>query len=814
MKKYTDEKKFELIGHTYIEYETHLRDINSLDFDDLMMFGLRLFSEHGRVIANLRHVLVDEFQDTNIIQYDLMSCLAGRTGSRGSVSIVGDPDQSIYGWRSAEVGNLETMAKEFAAWTKSGKVKRAFLEENYRSTGSILQVAKGVIDGSTSRIDRNLFTSHQDGPHVILRNPENEEEEATFIATEIKRLVACSGGLYNFDDFAILLRFNALSRNVEQQLSKENVPLRILGGARFFERKEVKDLLAYVSLADNPEYVPALNRVINVPKRKIGDKTVENLKSMAKEKGMSIMALIQTIASGESLSGITGAVKNQLIKFAETINEIQQMGLDGRPANEILTTVIKKVNYEEYLKQEPDYKERWENVKELINFSHIVMRSIGLATISETYDDEMNLIHARGDGDDDEDDDDTHPKSFSSEINNYSSTQLPTQNKKARQDKVLKIAYLNPRSVLIKILKKASRDQDVKATTENEQGSVRELISIDDDEDEGEKTPLRVFLEACSLSTDMQEKEEEDAAQAAKVTVSTVHAAKGLEFPVVFIISVENTTFPFYRSMNSQEELDEENRLLYVAITRAQTLCYLTHVKRREVFGNSEHRELSPFISRIADSKDYEDGRWYDRSNSLEDVTVEGGYDIKSFLPKRVPKGNFSKYRPSLTMEVISTFAKILNRAVPPEDRINKLTSAFDGSEIAVNIKKMDSKIKSVKSGKGARLSSGVTANVSFQFASGRPTSSGLGANDTTKKDSGSKSFNNSWTPNAGPSSFTSAASLLSSQSGINPLQIANQNVSQSSSSSMGPKLVNTSNKRLGMGRGPLKPTIPKKDKQ
>lgn len=857
-KKYADEKKFELMGHVYIQYENHLRDINSLDFDDLMMFGLRLFSEHGKVIANLRHVLVDEFQDTNIIQYDLMSCLAGKTGSRGSVSIVGDPDQSIYGWRSAEVGNLETMAREFAMWTKSGKIRRTFLEENYRSTGSILQVAKGVIDGSTSRIDRNLFTSHQDGPHVVLKTPEGEVEEAAFIATEIKRLIACSGGLYNFEDFAILLRFNALSRNVETQLSQANIPSRILGGARFFDRKEVKDLLAYMSLADNPEYAPALNRVINVPRRKIGDKTVESLKSMAKQREISVMALIQKVADGENVPGIQGAMKSQLIKFAEIINEIRQMGLNGRPANEILSNVINRIKYEEYLKQEPDYEQRWENVKELINFSHVVMRSIGMAAKSETYDDEMDLLYAHTDPFEE-----IHqPKSLLSEINKLSSIELPMQDEKnkARQNSSNNssgsrkhahtgdsnsitndsndstISKSKKRKSSSSSAKQCASDKDIvdllsssdegeaddmrwskkkkRFPIEHKQTEVKGSINSIDEE-VGEKSPLRVFIEACSLSTDMQAEEDDQSSQSPKVTISTVHAAKGLEFPVVFVIAVEDNTFPFYRSKNTQEELDEENRLLYVAITRAQTMCYLSHVKERTVFGDTESRELSPFISRIADSKVHEGGVWLERGTDVSNAALEGGFEIKSFLPRTVQKGNFSKDRPMLTMEVISTFAKILNRPAPPEDRVKKLTDAFGDSEIAKKIKEMDCKFKLKRGGKGAQPRthpSSFPSHASFQFASGRPVQGAFGENDFTKKGFqgfGSESSNTSWTSKVDSPSFTSAATLFQSQIGSNLLKATNQNVSQSGS---GPPRISASTKRLGVGRGPLNSVFAKKD--
>ncbi|PWN93706.1 UvrD-helicase-domain-containing protein [Acaromyces ingoldii] len=312
-----------------------------------------------------------------------MSCMGGPHGSRYCVTIVGDPDQSIYGWRSAEIGNLSLMEEEFNKGRRAllGDnnalgVQKAFLEENYRSTGKILEAAKGIIEGDPNRIERDLFTSHPYGLEVRLKLHSSAQVEAAFVATEIKRLVAYTGGLLNYDDFAILLRFNALSREVERQLQQENIPSRMMGGARFFERKEVKDILAYLTLADNPDFTPALERVINVPKRSIGEKTVEDLKKVADSEGIRTMRIVRKVAKSDvPIYGVRKSTQIKLKEFIQVVDELRRMAKQDQPVSEIIETLLQRIKYKEYLQKEHDFDQRWENVKELINFSALVAQS-------------------------------------------------------------------------------------------------------------------------------------------------------------------------------------------------------------------------------------------------------------------------------------------------------------------------------------------------------------------------------------------------------------------------------------------------------
>ncbi|KAH9838601.1 P-loop containing nucleoside triphosphate hydrolase protein [Rhodofomes roseus] len=247
----------------YRVYERTLRSSNSLDFDDLLLFGVRLFKRNPAVGEWCQHVLVDEFQDTNTIQYELMRQIAAASRC---VTIVGDPDQSIYGWRSAEIKNFINMQRDFP------NTQQILLEQNYRSTASILGASMAIVSQDKKRVAKTLRAEHPAGPSPMLQLFLNEHQEAEFIASEIKKIVAATGGMLEWGDFVVLLRFNALSRLIESALQKEGIPNRILGGHKFFERLEVKDLLAYLQLIDNPHFAAAFTRVINVPARGIGEK--------------------------------------------------------------------------------------------------------------------------------------------------------------------------------------------------------------------------------------------------------------------------------------------------------------------------------------------------------------------------------------------------------------------------------------------------------------------------------------------------------------------------------------------------------------
>ncbi|KAK7463908.1 ATP-dependent DNA helicase srs2 [Stygiomarasmius scandens] len=473
-----------VVAEIYQEYEKILKQNNSLDFDDLLLFGLKLFSRNEHAVSWCKHVFVDEFQDTNITQYELMRAIAVAR----CVTVVGDPDQSIYGWRSAEVGNLKKMQKDFPY------VEQIFLEQNYRSTGSILRVSMAIVNQDKSRIQKSLIASHPTGTTPVLRCFSSEQAEATFIAVEIKRIAAHMGGMLRWSDFVILLRFNALSRTIESALQKEGIPSRVLGGHKFFERLEIKDLLAYLQLMDNPHFIPAFTRAVNTPSRGIGEKTLSELLSRSDKSKISPLDLIEKIHDGKT-PDIKPPVKRKLQSFVTHIRLLRKLANEGASPAELIRRLVDVIEYQNHLRQtQPDWETRWENVQELVTFASDV---------------HVDAPEALSDG--------------------------------------------------------GSRDA----------------------------TPLRLFLQASMLSSEGDHQGEENDKE--KVTISTCHSAKGLEWPVVMVPAVEQGTFPFYRS----DDIEEERRLLYVACTRAQSLLYISHVNQRKVAGETKGKELSTFISAV-----------------------------------------------------------------------------------------------------------------------------------------------------------------------------------------------------------------------
>ncbi|KAJ3920166.1 P-loop containing nucleoside triphosphate hydrolase protein [Lentinula edodes] len=478
-----------VVAEIYDAYEKTLRKNNSLDFDDLLLFGVKLFTTNLDSVKWCQHVLVDEFQDTNLTQYDLMKAIAYAR----CVTVVGDPDQSIYGWRSAEVGNLARMRKDFSS------TEQIFLEENYRSTASILRASLAIVAEDKTRIQKSLHTSHPVGLIPVLRSSSSEQMEAAFFAGEIKRIVAHMGGVLNWGDFVILLRFNALSRTIESALQKEGIPSRILGGHKFFERVEIKDLLAYLQLVDNPQFVPAFVRAINTPARGMGEKSVAELLARADASNLTLVDLAEKIHSGTT-SDIKPAVKRKIGPFVSSIRILKQMASENARPSDLIRRLVELISYEDHLKKtQPDWESRWENVQELITFASDVQSD-----------------------------------------------------------------WQDGPTVAASEAAQTSRD-----------------------------TPLRLFLQASMLSSegDQQSKEGENE----KVTISTCHAAKGLEWPVVMVPAVEQGTFPFYRT----DDVEEERRLLYVACTRAQSLLYLSYATQRKVSGETKTRDLSPFVSSV-----------------------------------------------------------------------------------------------------------------------------------------------------------------------------------------------------------------------
>ncbi|KAG8981096.1 hypothetical protein FRC05_003996 [Tulasnella sp. 425] len=549
-----------VVAEVYEEYEWILKRNNSLDFDDLLIYGVRLFERQPHILQRCKHILVDEFQDTSVLQYSLVKLFALASKC---VSIVGDPDQSIYEWRAAEIENLAKMKKDFPG------TQQIFLEENYRSTGAILAISHAIVSQDDKRIEKGLFTSQPSGPRPFLRSCRNEHDEADFMADEIKRLIAYSGGMLNWNDFAILLRYNALSRPIESAFQKHGVPMRMLAGQRFFERAEVKDLLAYLQLADNPDYNPAFMRIINVPPRSMGDKSIAEVESIARRKGWSCWTTAEKICAGQvsgNDSRSTNKLKKVLPPFIKAIQTIRAMANAGCAVPDIIRRIIELVHYEAYLhKHHSDSESRWENLQELINFAE-----------------ESGLQHA---------------------------PQQPLEP--------------TPKNEL-------ALDDD---------GGFSELIE-GDSEMPGE-TPLRRFLQTSSLSTDTETSENSSEEDKVKVTVSTCHAAKGLEWPVVFIPSAEQGTFPFYRTGN----VTEERRLLYVACTRAQAFLYLSCAASRMAGGSSSNKECSEFIIPLL-----KDSRFAERPPVVEQGVLRL---IGSLLKRPLPSNQaiqdgISSYKPIL----------------------------------------------------------------------------------------------------------------------------------------------------------------------
>ncbi|KAF8896349.1 P-loop containing nucleoside triphosphate hydrolase protein [Infundibulicybe gibba] len=506
--KNKDNDSLKFVAGIYEKYERLLRQSNSLDFDDLLLFGVQLFTQHKRAVSWCQHILVDEFQDTNVMQYQLMKAI----GVARCVTVVGDPDQSIYGWRSAEVGNLANMREDFEG------TEQIFLEENYRSTGSILKASLAIVTQDQNRIQRSLHTSHPAGIAPTLRSFATEQDEATFIAVEIKRLVAHMGGVLGWGDFVILLRFNALSRVIEGALQKEGIPSRVLGGHRFFERLEIKDLLAYLQLIDNPDFNPAFTRAVNVPPRGVGEKTIADITTRAEKADTPYLTLVEKIHELK-VPDIKPPVRRKLVPFIKTIRELRELAVKGMSPADLIRRLVDLIHFRDHLeKTQPDWESRWENVQELITFA------------SEVETDILDIGNAGENSD--------------SNVNEARSARCSS-------------------CWCMQIFHFFNRD-----------------------------TPLRLFLQASMLSSEGDSKQSADNE---KVTISSCHAAKGLEWPVVMIPAVEQGTFPFYRT----EDVEEERRLLYVACTRAQGLLYLTHATRRKIAGETKTKELSPFVSTV-----------------------------------------------------------------------------------------------------------------------------------------------------------------------------------------------------------------------
>ena len=481
-KKYTGYVE-QIIAKCYREYQKELAKSMTLDFDDLIMLTVQLFQKHPETLhyyqQKFQYIHVDEYQDTNHAQYHLVTMLAKKFKN---ICVVGDADQSIYGWRGADMSNILEFEKDYQ------NAKVVLLEQNYRSTKTILQAANHVIENNVNRKVKKLWTENEDGQPITYYRAQSEQDEGRYVLSQIQSLLRDG---YHYDDFAILYRTNAQSRVMEENLLKSNIPFRLVGGQRFFERLEIKDLLAYLRLIVNPQDDLSFRRIVNSPKRGIGTTSLAKLSDFAEIYQFSLLeASLQT-----TLSPLSGKAAKALEKFATTIEELRKMQ-EFLSISEFVEQVIEKTGYLAALEQQHTMEAdaRIENIQEFISVA-----------------------------------------------------------KQFEQDRL---------------------------------------------EEESEESPLLQFLTDLSLVSDV----DSDEGDGRMVTLMTLHAAKGLEFPVVFIIGLEEGIFPSLRSiMEHDDDVEEERRLAYVGITRAEQKLYLTNAYSRLLYGRTQSNRPSRFVLEIGE---------------------------------------------------------------------------------------------------------------------------------------------------------------------------------------------------------------------
>ena len=469
------------VAKAYKMYQAELRRSETVDFDDLIMLTVRLFEEHPQVLSyyqnKFHYIHVDEYQDTNHAQYRLVHLLAERFKN---VCVVGDADQSIYGWRGADMQNILDFEKDYP------DAQTIMLEQNYRSTKNILKAANAVIENNINRQDKNLWTDNVHGDKITVYFANDEYDETEYVANKIAEFMREDSSL-TFDDFAILYRTNALSRVMEDTLKKRQLPYQIVGGTGYYERKEILDLVAYLTLIVNPADNLSFLRIVNEPKRSIGASTIAKLTEFANFNNMSLYEA----ALNAQMTNLSARAANNLEEFALMIRDFRKM-TEFLTMTELVETILDKTGYIEALRKEKslEAESRIENLEEF-----------------------------------------------------YSVTQIF-------------------------------------------------------DNSEVEDKTLLSFLTDLSLLAPTDEIEE----QTSEVTLMTLHSAKGLEFPIVFIIGVEKNIFPLIRQDSDEDDLEEERRLAYVGITRAEKNLFLTSASSRLLYGRRQYNPKSPFIEELDES--------------------------------------------------------------------------------------------------------------------------------------------------------------------------------------------------------------------
>jgi DNA helicase-2/ATP-dependent DNA helicase PcrA len=487
----------EVAARIYKVYQKLMRANNGVDFDDLLMLTEHLWRREPDLLQRYQkrwqYIHVDEFQDCNLPQYKLVRLLGYGTDERheglGNVCVVGDDDQMIYTWRGASAENVLRFERDFP------QTKIIILEQNYRSTQTILDAAQGIVKRNRLRKDKNLWTAQGTGEKVVVYEGYNEEQEGLYTAHEILRLLA-RGEIEKRGDVAVMYRTNAQSRALEEQFLRLNIPYKVIGSRKFYDRKEIKDMLAYLRLLANPNDDLSLQRIINVPNRKIGPRTVGELQQWATGQNISLYAAVQRAQEHPTLGK---AAKNSLQHFSELITDLSD-AIEELSLPELLDRIAERSGYGPELRANAEEElDRWANVLEL-------------RRVAEDY----------------------------AEIETSTALELYLEN----------VALVG----------------GADTTQTSEDGKIIKEENTD------------------------------------AVTLITLHAAKGLEFPVVFIVGMDEGSLPHARSISKPEQLEEERRLAYVGFTRAMQRLYLVRARRRSVFGETQYTEPSRFLDDIPEA--------------------------------------------------------------------------------------------------------------------------------------------------------------------------------------------------------------------
>ena len=540
--KYAGDYRKEVIGRIYELYQHRLKENNAIDFDDIINYTIKILTENEDALEyytnKFQYILVDEYQDTNKAQFTLVTILASKYGN---ITVVGDNDQGIYSFRGADITNILNFEKDFPG-TRIIK-----LEQNYRCTGNILKAANAVIKHNENKYEKKLWTENDEGNLPIIHKSDDEYDEGRYIVEEINHLRREE--YFKYSDFVVLYRMNSQSRAIEEILRREGVPYKIVGGLKFYERKEIKDIISYLRLIYNFSDNISLKRIINEPKRGIGKTSIDNIQEISEQTGLSMFDIIKH-ADEYGLS----RVKANGAEFIETIEYLRGK-LDELSISELIKETLNKTGYVKALELEntTEAETRLQNLEEFLT------------------------------------------------------------------------------------------------------------VAIEFEEEEAENT-LGDFLEGITLSSDIDGMEDSDDS----VTLMTLHSAKGLEFPAVFLVGMEEGIFPGNKSIGEPKELEEERRLFYVGITRAKQYLYLTCAKKRTIFGSTSYNAVSRFINEIpSDLLDGYDQLENSKSNEFEDSGYKWEYGtsskVKTYKIDKEYSSNFGVAASGFQFKTAENFLNSLN---------------------------------------------------------------------------------------------------------------------------------------------------------